>query len=70
MTGEEGSTGKGSSSFCVDLMRKGIKPAPKARREMNGKNIIASSLGLQTPWETTGQMLDAEKNPHGLAYAN
>jgi hypothetical protein len=69
MTGEEGSTGEGSSSIGVDLIYKGIKPAPKARRVMNRKNIIALGLGLQPPREITGQMLDAEKNPHELAHA-
>jgi transposase len=33
---------------------------------MNSKNIITLGLGLQSPWEITGQLLDTDKNPHEL----
>lgn len=33
---------------------------------MNGNDIIALGLGLQAPWEITGQVLDTEKTPHEL----
>ena len=33
---------------------------------MNGNDIIALGLGLQVPWEITGQLLDTSKSPHGL----
>jgi transposase len=33
---------------------------------MNSKDIIALGLGLQSPWEITGQLLDTEKSPHEL----
>ena len=33
---------------------------------MNGNDIIALGLGLQAPWEITGQQLDASKSPHEL----
>ena len=33
---------------------------------MNSKDIITLGLGLQTPWEITGQLLDTDKNPHEL----
>ncbi len=33
---------------------------------MNSKDIITLGLGLQAPWEITGQLLDTDKNPHEL----
>lgn len=33
---------------------------------MNGNDIIALGLGLQAPWEITGQLLDTSKSPHEL----
>ena len=33
---------------------------------MNSKDIITLGLGLQAPWEITGQVLDTDKNPHEL----
>jgi transposase len=33
---------------------------------MNNKDIIALGLGLQAPWEITGQLLDTGKSPHEL----
>jgi len=33
---------------------------------MNSKDIITLGLGLQAPWEITGQLLDTNKNPHEL----
>ena len=33
---------------------------------MNGNDIIALGLGLQSPWEITGQQLDTSKSPHEL----
>ena len=33
---------------------------------MNGNDIIALGLGLQSPWEITGQLLDTSKSPHEL----
>ena len=33
---------------------------------MNSKDIITLGLGLQAPWEITGQVLDMDKNPHEL----
>ena len=31
---------------------------------MNSKDIITLGLGLQAPWEITGQLLDTDKSPH------
>jgi transposase len=36
------------------------------RETMNSKDIITLGLGLQAPWEITGQLLDTDKNPHEL----
>ena len=33
---------------------------------MNSKDIITLGLGLQAPWEITGQLLDTDKTPHEL----
>ncbi len=33
---------------------------------MNENDIIALGLGLQSPWEIAGQLLDTEKVPHEL----
>ena len=33
---------------------------------MNSKDIITLGLGLQDPWEITGQLLDTDKTPHEL----
>jgi len=33
---------------------------------MNGNDIIALGLGLQSPWEIVGQTLNTEKHPHEL----
>ena len=33
---------------------------------MNSKNIITLWLGLQAPWEITGQLLDTDKTPNEL----
>jgi len=33
---------------------------------MNSNDIIALGLGLQAPWEITGQLLDTSKSPHEL----
>ena len=33
---------------------------------MNSKDIITLGLGLQAPWEITGQLLDTDKNPQEL----
>ena len=33
---------------------------------MNSKDIITLGLGLQAPWEITGQLLDTAKTPHQL----
>lgn len=33
---------------------------------MNSQDIITLGLGLQAPWEITGQLLDTDKNPHEL----
>ena len=33
---------------------------------MNGNDIIALGLGLQAPWEITGQLLDTSTCPHEL----
>jgi len=33
---------------------------------MNSKDIITLGLGLQAPWEITGQLLDTDKSPHEL----
>ena len=33
---------------------------------MNSKDIITLGLGLQAPWEITGQLLDTDKSPHSL----
>ena len=33
---------------------------------MNSKDIITLGLGLQAPWEITGQLLDTDKKPHEL----
>jgi len=33
---------------------------------MNGNDIITLGLGLQTPWEITGQILDTSKSPNEL----
>ena len=33
---------------------------------MNGNDIIALGLGLEDPWEITGQTLDTSKSPNEL----
>jgi len=33
---------------------------------MNGNDIIALGIGLESPWQIVGQQLDTEKNPHEL----
>ncbi|MGE4403647.1 MAG: transposase family protein [Desulfobulbus sp.] len=36
------------------------------REPMNGNDIITLGLGLQEPWESTGQILDTSKSPNEL----
>lgn len=36
---------------------------------MNSKDIITLGLGLQAPWEISGQLLDTDKTPHELRLA-
>ena len=39
------------------------------RETVNSKDIITLGLGLQAPWEISGQLLDTDKNPHELRLA-